>query len=153
MELKDYLKQVAADLQHPSELNNIFNSVFYGSDYETNAQSSDDALYPLCQVLPPLASGVDINPVNGKISDRWQIFIFFADLQPGNMDQTAEQNDPIIQAMRSAAKLYISKLNKSGLFHPITKAEFKHLTFKYDATTAGILAFFTLVEKPGTIYC
>ncbi len=153
MELKDYLKQVATDLQHPGEPDKVFKTVFYGNDYETNAQSADDNDYPMCQILPPLASGIDINPVNGKMSDRWNVFIYFNDIQPGNMDQTAEQNDLIISAMREAAKRYINTLNRSGFFGSITKAEFKHLTFKFDATTSGILAFFTLTEKPGIIYC
>jgi len=153
MELKDYLKQVAADLEYPTVAGKIFNSVFYGNDFETNAQSSDDAIYPLCQIVPPLSSGIDIHPLTTKNKDRWNVFVYFCDIQPENMDTTAEGNDDIIQRMRNAAKVYINKLNRSGFFDPITKAEFKHITFKFDATTAGVLMFFTLSERPGVIYC
>lgn len=159
MELRQYLKQVASGLESPVEPGKIFNSVFYGNDYEANAQAADEAAYPMVQIVPPLSSGVNISTVNGRQVDRWNIFIYFSDIQKnedeqgGGMDQTAEQNDVIIERMRQAAKLYVDALNKSRLFEQITKVDFKHVSFKFDATTTGVLAFFTLVEKPGVIYC
>lgn len=144
--LKDILKEKAVEVTG-------FNSVFYGSDFETNAQAADDAKYPMCQIVPPLVSGTDISPRTGRGRDRWTVFVFFCDKQPNDVDTTAEQNDVIIHNMRQQAISYVNLLNKDGRFSLITTVEFKHLFFKFDATVSGVLAMFTLKDTTGEIFC
>lgn len=153
--LVEQLKEIAFQLGVEQTGEHVFNkhSVYYGNDFEANAQQTDDGFYPLCQIVPPLASSVTISPMNGKNKSSFSQFIFFCDIQPKNMDAIAIENDDIIQRMRAVAIQYINDLNKTGRYELITKVEFKHVTFKFDAAVSGVLAFFTLKDKQGLIYC
>lgn len=154
MNIKDILKQTAENLVvDQSTGHHVFMSTYYGNDFEANARATDDALYPMCQIVPPLASSSVISPRTGRFTDSFSQFVFFCDIQPKGMDAIAEENDLIISRMREAAKRYVHNLVKTGSFDVVQKVEFKHLFFKYDSVVCGVLAFFTLKDKTGLIYC
>ncbi len=157
MDIKQVLEDFATNLKVDGAT--VFPSVFYGNDFETNARAADDATYPMCQIVPPLASGIDLNPKTGSQKDRFSVFIFFCDKHKSgeadstDIDSTAVQNDIVIKRMRAAVKQYVADINNSGQYEQITKVDLKHVFFKFDAVVAGLLAFFTLKELEPTKYC
>lgn len=152
MNIKDELLAIGTNLT-VNEVP-VFNTVFYGDKYEANNRSTDDKLFPQCQVAKILSGGFDVSKTTGKQTDKWNVFIFFCDQTVNTqLDTTAVLEDEVIERMRIAAKHYFANLVKSNLFEVPTKVEFKILSFQFDASAAGVLAYAALTERHGSIPC
>lgn len=149
--IKDKLKSIADAVELDNTV--VFASVFYGSNFETNAKA-DDAVFPMCQIVQILSSGFTINPVGAGCKDNYNVFIFFCDKTPDtDLDTTGELNEAVIEHMRIACKRFIGDVNKDGSFGIVTKVDLKHIYFKFDASVSGILAFFNVVDLTGKKLC
>lgn len=149
MEIIPLLKNYAQNLTVDNE--KAVKSVFFGNDYETNIKSPG-TLYPMCQLVPILSSSVNISKF-GIMTNQWEIFVFFCDVQPKGIDSTADDNDPIIVAMRKAGVMFAGNLSVSPEFEPVNRINFQTLFFKFDSLVSGVLVNFTLKEKNGFRIC
>lgn len=152
MDIKEILKTTATELQYQDAA--AFRSVFYGNDFETNIQASDEVPFPLCQIHPPLAGGIDINPKTGSQQMRWNVFVFFCDKRAATeLDTTAELNDEVINRMAGLVGIYVNSLFKTGFVDLVTKVDLKPLFFQKDVSCSGVLAMFTVKERRPHIIC
>lgn len=122
---------------------------FYGSDFEANM--CDDTLFPLLHIQKITSSDVEQNFNTGSWKRSWQVFMFIGDKT--DLDTPGTDLDEVENAMAMLTMQYISKINASGLFEPVTRVSMKHQSFKFDFGMSGVIAAITIKEKKGVLAC
>lgn len=116
-------------------------------DWSRANKKADKSKYPLCINVLPVAGS--LNFTMGLIKDSPYCLLAFVD--KAKFDFNGEENDQIIERMKTLAKRFVVRCNESGLFEPITgQVKYSVLYDKLDVNVTGITIQLTLQESRGT---
>lgn len=100
---------------------------------------------------------IDVLPTSGSVSVRQGFYrdapncmLFFCDKT--ELDYNAEREQPKVARMKALAFEFIERANQSGLFEPITDADYQVLYDRTDTAVSGIALSLTLQDATGECY-